>query len=278
MVRKSFDEAVLATAVCHQLWRSGWVPYPELAGLADIVAHNPETDDILAIEAKAAVNFKVVSQADSGRTWTRVDGVYVAVPTHGTYSRYLRILCAELGIGVIEVAMGYAGRVNSMTITPCRRRGHRDSTSRFRTDLRQLLIPEARDYTIPGRKSPRSFTAFRLRELTLLRILQDRPGLTPKELATAEAEAAGKKKHAARAPTYIRELCERHAFDTFELGDDGRIWPKYAWGAKEAGHEAVSYEGMAFDNYPDHFIPVPKGDSRDCHDITPDTLKEHGYA
>lgn len=277
-MRKRPLEEPIAVETCRQLWRSGWVPYPELAGLADIVAHNPRTDEIIAVEAKAAVNFKVVSQADSTRTWNRVDGVYVAVPGRTSYARYLRILCQDLGIGVVEIDLGYSARVNRIGVLPCLRRGHRSTTSKIRSDLRSLLIPEARDYTIPGRPSPRSFTAFRLRELTLLRILKERgEPMTPKELATAEAEAEGKKKHASRAPTYIRELCERRAFDTIGLDDNGAVVPTNPWGSKEAGHEAISYDAIPFGNYPDHFTPLPRDAERVLREIDPDTLKEHGY-
>ena len=242
MARRRTSEESIAVEACRQLYRSGWTPYPELGGFADIAARHTTTGDVIALEVKATVNLKVVAQADRSRLWTRVAGVYVVVPAMTTYSRYLRLLCKELGIGVVEIQLTYRGLM-SMTVTPAKRRGHNSRSVTTRDDLARLMIPEAEIYTIPGRKSPKSFTPFRLRELGLLRILEERPGLTYKELAQAEAEAAGKKKHASRAPTYIRELLERQAFTTFEADDDGKVWPRYAWGSKDAGHEAVDYSG-----------------------------------
>ena len=256
--RGRYSEEAVAIETCYHLYRQGWVPYPELGGWADIIAHNPVTDEIIAVEVKAQANLKVVEQADSSKTWRHCNGAYIAFPTGVGYGRYITMLCKELGIGVITPTMPYRGRCEEFTVTPARAR--RRSGGAIDRDIRPLMIKEAQFYTTPGRKSPRQFTNFRLRELTLLRILEKTPGLTYKELAQAEAELDGRKKHTARAPTYLRELCERKAFDHFEHDPEtGKVWPKFAWGSKEAGHSPMNYDGLTLGSHPNTLSPVAEG-------------------
>jgi hypothetical protein len=241
------SEEAYAVAVCHQLWRSGWVPYPELNGLADIVAHNPATDDLIAVEVKRMPNMEVVAQADHRYTTGGVNGFYVAVPRHTRHFRYLDLLCKELGIGVVGLTLGFRGETE-FGVRACRRRHPQSSP------IRKLLIPAARDYTRPGRKSPKQFTPFRLREMGLHAILVERGPMTPRALCVAEAAAQGLKKPLPTRP--VEEYARRGAWDTLRLNEAGEVVIAFSWGSPAAGHGKIDYPAEAWATQPDLFAPT----------------------
>lgn len=254
-----YSEEVFATSLCHSLWKAGWVPYPELAGAADVIARHPESGDVIAIEAKLVAGFPVIQQAEKTLRYG-VDGAFICLPAHCRQLRYAKLLCASLGIGVAVVQAAYVrgfGGPGVVVAVPAQR--SQRCGGKHREELEELMaVPEARDYTVPGRKSPKQFTAFRARELRLHRLVEATPGMTPRELMVAESKATGSR---TTKPTRgFVEYAERGIWDTLGLDEAGRAVVLHPWGSAEAGHGGVDYTGVGFgsDTAEDPFAPVER--------------------
>lgn len=252
--RKPVSEAETAADVARGLHACGWKVYPETAGV-DLIAKRPGDTDVLAVEVKATINLQVVRQAHRCVRGCGFAGVYVAVPYGLLFAPYLKILCAHLGIGVICVHPLYDATTLHVNQPEKRQRPMHPGERSVLEQTLQLCIPPGETYTSPGKKSPRQWTPFRLREYVLHGIIRDNPGITPREALVEEARLGGFKPKPTRG---FRDYVERGVWDTLAIDPqtDAAIIAK-PW--EEAGDAPLALDPQYFDTTPDVFAPRDGG-------------------
>lgn len=169
---------------------SKWTVYPETAGWDLLLVD--EVGVQIGIEAKMALNAKVICQALPHATWATADGPdyrAVLVPSKGTQGNFHPITQA-LGLTVIEVSRrtpDWGGKL-WVQIQPS---SLPDEHSGFDWDLQRWVswLPSRRcqlpDY-VPdvqgGKPSPVALTAWKIKAIKLMILLERRGGVTRRDM------------------------------------------------------------------------------------------------
>jgi hypothetical protein len=265
MITKIPPEERVAVMVSRELVAQGWQVYPELGGLCDITAVNPQ-GDLIGIEVKATANLGVLAQAEKHVRMGVYDFVYVAFPKRGWTHVAVKDLAGLRGIGVVLTSERYENTTTQRHVEiPCvdvipgkRLHVHR---LKKREAMKHLMVEEARVHTTPGRSSPRTFTEFRFRELVIYKHLV-RMGVPVPTLDVVAMERAYLKDNPGMSFKWrpdgrtIREYAKKAVFSAIQHDATTDTWTvKAAWGSKEAGHSPVDYSKVIPGSKPDTFLP-----------------------
>jgi hypothetical protein len=267
MITKIPPEERVAVTVSRELVAQGWTVYPELGGLCDITAVNPQ-GDLIGIEVKATANLGVLAQAEKHVRMGVYDLVYVAFPKRGWTHVAVKDLAGLRGVGVILTYERYENidtnlrhvEIPCVDVIPGKRlHVHR---LKKREAMKHLMVEEARVHTTPGRSSPRTFTEFRFRELVIYKHLV-RMGVPVCTLDIVAMERAYLKDNPGMSFKWrpdgrtIREYAKKAVFSAIQYDVATDTWTvKAAWGSKEAGHSPVDYSKVIPGSKPDTFLPV----------------------
>jgi len=205
-------ETDLARNVVRWLQDCRWDVYQEVqpgAGwpIADIVAVNGSL--IWVIESKLSVSLDVIDQAMKWSSWAHY--VSIAAPMgRARRSEACYRFLGSMAIGLIQV--NEHGTVEE-TLCPCIKRS-------ARTDyLKKCLRPEHQTYAEAGNANGKRWTPFRQTSDNALRIVQQKPGITLKELVDA-IETHYRRKTTARA--CLSKWIRRGVIKGIEMRREGR--------------------------------------------------------
>jgi hypothetical protein len=181
-------ETDVAAAVVRLLQDDDFDVYQEVVmphgGRADIVGMRGEVGYL--IEAKMNLGFDVLAQAYESRFYAEF--VSVAVPSgKQNRARGMAIRWAtDHGIGIIEVAPAYGGKPQAIWRAEPRYTRYGGASLRVpRTRLRDIVEPEHKTALAAGGNGGGYHTPYKRTCLEVLRVVTERPGLTPKEVIAA---------------------------------------------------------------------------------------------
>lgn len=182
--RAPLSEADLCAAFIVEATKDGrWTAYPETAGF-DILLVRKADGHQIGIEAKLALNARVVAQALPGRYGYEVGPDHRAVLVPATKrNQDLEAVCAALGITVI-VQKVYPGSTyyGSSTRGPAfdpslPREGHEWTTRHWQewAPLQRCPLPDYVPDVVAGASGPVALTAWKVKAIKLLVLLGERP-------------------------------------------------------------------------------------------------------
>ena len=229
-------ESDLCIALGHHYSRRGYEIYPELS--SDLTLYHRGRDELIGIEAKRDLNFKVLHQALQRVRVSGFDAVLIATTGSTTSRFWAPKICAhpEVGLGVIVVsrASPYDIGIWGEPVVEILQRATRKLHYGRRDRILDLMCPEASSYATPGDTGPQGFSPFRMQEVTLYRAIKE---LGPQGISLGEALAMlGKKVRKDR----LLELFKNKVFGSLALEGE-RITIRAPWGSKEAGHNGIQW-------------------------------------
>ncbi len=231
---RSFDsETELASAAVAQFKLQGYTVYPELHGI-DFVLTIPdptvqEGKRIIAVEAKLSYNIKVLEQAWQHRRIAHE--VAICIPRSSWGWSTAKEMLELLDIGVFTVHRGYNYNPYATPETPRTYVLKQEVIAEGKHYLESptllgSMIPEAETWTEPGRPSPRSFTPWRVQEITYAKYIAANPGVTVGDLLKAHHDyginmrTKKPKVIPQQAIDRLLALCHSKVIKTFIIGPD----------------------------------------------------------
>jgi hypothetical protein len=197
-------------------------------------------DEIIGIEGKKDLNFKVLDQALHKKRVGAHDAVLICTSDSSIARFWAPKVChhADVNLGVIAVghATEYYRRFHGPpSIEVTQRAALLKTRDRHRTHLLDLMCPEAQTYAIPGASGPLGFTEFRMQEVLLYRECLKGPLTLDEARAVMTPKGAKRKVDLKRFLTYFTG-----AFKALELRDE-HVMIRGPWGAKEIGHSGIQW-------------------------------------
>lgn len=228
-------EADLCTALGHWFSRRGYECYPEME--ADLTVYHRGRDELIGIEAKLDLNFKVLDQALHKKRMGRHDAVLICTGASSISTFWAPRICGHpdigMGVAVITRCTEYDQRIwgSGPLVEIAQRATHLKVREPRRDRLLELMCPEAQVYATPGSSGPLGFTDFRMLEVKLYREALKGP------LSIPEARGiAGKKIHEKRFLEYF----SGGAFKAIHLVNE-HVEVRGPWGSREVGHSGITW-------------------------------------
>jgi hypothetical protein len=211
----------------------GYECYPELE--ADLTVYHRARNELIAIEAKKDLNFKVLDQALQKKRRGHHDAVLICVGPGSIGRFWAPRVCGhvDVGIGVVMVSnvLGYDAVFGGPTIEVIHPAHRGVARHRHRDTLLGLMCPEAQVYATPGASGPLGFTSFRMLEVRLYREALKGPLSIPEARGIAGKTIAEKR---------LLEYFTGGAFKALEI-KAGHIMIRGTWGSREVGHSGITW-------------------------------------
>jgi len=236
--RTVVKESDLLVALGNHFAAYGYECYPEMG--ADLTVYHRGRDELIGIEGKLDLNFKVLDQALHKKHRGAHDAVLICTTNSSIARFWAPKIChhIDVGLGVIAVShvsdydrQIYGGPLIEVT-QPAAVLKTRD---RYRTNLLELMCPEAQVYATPGASGPLGFTEFRMQEVLLYRECLKGP-LTVDEAREVMTPKGSKKKiDLKRFLSYFGG-----AFKALKLEAE-HVVVAGPWGSQEIGHSGLQW-------------------------------------
>lgn len=232
------SEADLLIALGHWFSARGYECYPELD--ADLTVYHRGRDELLAIEGKKDLNFKVLDQALQKRRRGRHDAVLICVGDGSVGRFWAPRVCShvDVGLGVIMVTRvhSYDAKLFGGPVVEVIHKGRRQVVrDHYRSRLLELMCPEAQVYATPGASGPLGFTDFRMQEVRLYRECLRGPLSIEEARAVLSPKRAKKKIDLKRFLSYFGG-----AFKALHIQNE-HVMIRGTWGSKEIGHSGIQW-------------------------------------
>lgn len=234
-------EADIATALGHWFSARGYECYPEME--ADLTVYHRGRDELIGIEAKRDLNFKVLHQALQKKRTGRFDAVLVCASGSKVCRFWTPKLCSHpdvaLGVVVVSSASRYHSELRgSPGIEILLGAPALVTRDHCRTALIELMCPEAQTYATPGDRGPQGFTPFRMMEVRLYRACIAGPLSIPEALEIAAPRGPKGTKRRLDQKRFLSYF--GGAFRALEIKAD-HVMIRAPWGSLEAGHSGITW-------------------------------------
>lgn len=225
-------------ALGHWFSSHGYECYPEMG--SDLTVYHRGRDELIGIEGKLDLNFKVLDQALHKKRRGAHDAVLICT-TGSSIARFWApkvCSCADVGLGVIVVSHAsmydrqvYGGPSIEVT-QPAQVLKTRD---RYRTNLLELMCPEASVYATPGASGPLGFTSFRMQEVLLYRECLKGPLTVDQAREVMTPKGSKRKIDLKRFLSYFTG-----AFKALHIQNE-HVMIRGTWGSGEIGHSGLQW-------------------------------------